>query len=162
MWYFQAFFLWWTIFWVWNCLTESLSWKRSWYQRGFICLVFSRSTSHFQSPFGFTALAPLCVCEEAKAWGIGVWMKVGHSRFCLVARQNSRLSQTLPEWWRTLLFDWCSEKTLESARAPDLYVLSLPCWLTCAKQHCDGIWHSNGPTKQMGSGQVVEGAGSQV
>lgn len=71
------------------------TWKGSWYQREVVWLVIGRSTSHFQPSFSPSVLAGLCVCgEEARGGGIGVGMKVGHSRFCLVARQNSRLTLT--------------------------------------------------------------------
>lgn len=60
--------------------------------------MIGRSTSHFQSSFSPRVLAVLCVCEEeeARGGGIGVGMKVGHLRFCLVARQNTRLTLTPP------------------------------------------------------------------
>lgn len=83
---------------------SSCIWKGSRYQHGVVCLVIGRSTSHFQSPFSSTVLAALCVCEEAKGGRIGVGMKVGHSRFCLVARENSRLTLTPPEWWKSLVW----------------------------------------------------------
>lgn len=67
-----------------------------------MCLVIGRSTSHFQSPFSSSALAALCVFEEARGGGIGVGMKVGHSRFCLVARLNSRLTLTTLNGGRVL------------------------------------------------------------
>lgn len=65
------------------------------------------STSHFQSSFSLRVLAAVCVCEEeeeARGSGIGVGMKVGHLRFCLVARQNSRLTLTPLNGGRVLHF----------------------------------------------------------
>lgn len=82
------------------------------------------------------------MCEEARGGGIGVGMKVGHSRFCLVARQNSRLTLTPPEQCKSLAFDWCNVETISVLVLQICicyFVLLQSCWLPNMKPHETGF-----------------------
>lgn len=102
--------------------------------------MIGRSTSHFQSPFSPSVLAVLCVCEEARGGGIGVGKKVGHSRFCLVARQNSRLTLTPMNGGRVSRLTDAATLSMLVLQICVGTVVPLPCWLPSVKPHDTGFW----------------------
>ncbi len=88
-----------------------------------VCLVFGRSTSHFESPFSPSVLAALCMCEEAEGWRN--WGRNESRSFeVLFSSQAKQQAYFYPPWTVEESCIWLAQcSNSERSCALDLYLL---------------------------------------